>query len=118
VNFFQMLFLLVLLTVLGIAIAHQRIEVARTGYAVQRFQQAKSELQEQNRRLLYQIDLLSAPDKLRRMVQQGKIKLGEPATLLLLELRSREGQGMNSLAPLRSPAPNENPGGRRLRSPG
>lgn len=104
VSFTKMLFVLVLLTVLGMAVAFQRIEVTRLGYAVHERQQARSALQEQNRRLLYQVNLLSAPDRLVYLVKQGKIKLVAPSSLLLLEQRSMQRQGIDALTPRGTPA--------------
>ena len=104
VSFTKRLFVLLLLTVLALAVAYQRIEVTHLGYAVQMRQQAKSALQEQNRRLLYQINLLASPDRLAFLVKQGRIKLVEPVSLLTLEQRSMQRQGMNAQTPRENPA--------------
>jgi hypothetical protein len=98
-----MLFVLLLLTVLGMALAYQRIEVTRLGYAVQERQQTKSALQEQNRRLLYQTNLLASPDRLLCLVKAGKIKLVAPSSLLSLEQLSMQRQEIDALTPRENP---------------
>ncbi len=98
-----MLFVLLLLTALAMAVAYQRIEVTRLGYAVENRQQAKSALQEQNRRLLYQINLLASPERLVCLVKQGRVRLVEPTSLLTLEQRSMQRQGIDALTPREAP---------------
>ena len=98
-SWFRALIILFMLTVLGMATAHQRIEATRLGYAAQRLQNERSELQEENRRLLYQINQLSAPDRLLRLAKEGKMNLVEPVGLLRLDMSPKQLNGSYTQVP-------------------
>ena len=98
-SWLRVLIILFMLTILGIATAHQRIEATRLGYAAQRLQDHRSKLQEENRKLLYQINQLSAPDRLLRLAKEGKMNLVEPVGLLRLEASPKPFRGNNTQTP-------------------
>jgi len=84
-NLFKMFFVLLLLTALGMGAVWQRIEVTRLGYAEQRLRARRRQLQEENERLLYEVNALSAPDRLMRLMEKNDAVLAPPVSVLKLD---------------------------------
>lgn len=80
------MFVIFLLTVLGVSVVWQRVQVVRLGYVLQEIQSRSGQLKEENRRLLYEVNALCAPDRLISLVREGRLPLAEPRALVRLEL--------------------------------
>lgn len=72
------IFALALITLLGIAITWQRVEVTRMGYAIQDMRSVRDELREERRQLNYQVSSLASPVRLMEIVRENPDNLVAP----------------------------------------
>ena len=87
--FVRGLVVLLLFTALGFGVVWQRIHVTRLGYAVQDLSRARRLLEEENRRLTYEISAFSAPDQIIRRIRESDTGLMPPSSIVQLSGENR-----------------------------